>query len=95
MKKKMVIKEQNVQKFVLRRRSEMNIGETYLFPCLARDRKSPPQRRIVANIFGKEVDLHWQKVCSTNSVFIIRSQKIYSRAFIRVIVQHFIAKGSN
>ena len=29
-----------------------------IFPCLARDRKSPPQRRIVANIFGKEVDLH-------------------------------------
>ena len=28
-----------------------------LFPCLARDRKSPLQRRIVANIFGKEVDL--------------------------------------
>ena len=40
-----------------------------LFPCLARDRKSPPQRRIVANIFGKEVDLHWREVCSTNSVF--------------------------
>ena len=66
-----------------------------LFPCLARDRKSPPQRRIVANIFGKEVDLHWRKVCSTNSVFIIRSKKIYSRAFIQVIAQHFIAKGSN
>ena len=66
-----------------------------LFPCLARDRNSPPQRRIVANIFGKEVDLHWRKVCSTNSVFIIKSQKIYSRAFIRVIAQHFIAKGSN
>ena len=95
MKKKMVIKERNVHKFVLRRRSEMNIGETYLFPCLAHDRKSPPQRRIVANIFGKEVDLHWRKVCSTNSVFIIRSQKIYSRAFIQVIAQHFIAKGSN
>ena len=45
-----------------------------LFPCLARDRKSPPQRRIVANIFGKEVDLHWREVCSTNSVFIIRIQ---------------------
>ena len=58
-----------------------------LFP---RDGKSPPQRRIVANIFGKEVDLHWRKVCSINSVFIIRSQKIYSRAFIRVIAQHFI-----
>ena len=68
-----------------------------LFPCLAGDGKSPPQRRIiiVANIFGKEVDLHWRKVCSTNSVFIIKSQKIYSRAFIRVIAQYFIAKGSN
>ena len=66
-----------------------------LFPCLACDRKSPTQRRIVANIFGKEVDLHWRKVCSTNSVFIIKSQKIYSRAFIRVIAQYFIAKGSN
>ena len=32
------------------------------------------QGRIVANIFGKEVNLHWQEVCSTNSVFIIRSQ---------------------
>ena len=67
-----------------------------LFPCLAGDGKSPPQRRIiVTNIFGKEVDLHWRKVCSTNSVFIIKSQKIYSRAFIRVIAQYFIAKGSN
>ena len=44
-----------------------------LFPCLACDRKSP-QRRIVANIFGKEVDLHWREVCSTNSVFTITSQ---------------------
>ena len=66
-----------------------------LFPCLARDGKPPPQRRIVTNIFGKEVDLHWRKVCSTNSMFIIRRQKIYCRAFIQVIVQHFIAKGSN
>ena len=33
----------------------MNIGETYHFPCLARDRKSPPQRRIIANIFSKEL----------------------------------------
>ena len=56
----------------------MNIG---LFPCLARDRKSPPQRRIVANIFGKEVDLHWRKVCSTNSVFIIRSKKNIQQSF--------------
>ena len=38
-----------------------------LFPCLARDRKSSPQRRIVANIFGKEVDLRSREVCSTNS----------------------------
>ena len=38
------------------------------------DRKSPPQRRIIANIFGKEVDLHWRVVCSTNSLFNIRSQ---------------------
>ena len=45
-----------------------------LFPCLARDRKSLPQRRIVADIFGKEVDLHWREVCSTNSVLMIRSQ---------------------
>ena len=50
-----------------------------LLPCLARDQKSPPQRRIIANIFPKEVDLHWRKVCSTNSVFIIRSKKIHSR----------------
>ena len=91
-----VIKEQNLHKFVLRLHSEMNIKvKLDLFPCLVRDRKSPPQRRIVANIFGKEVDLRWRKVCSTNSMFIIRSQKIYSRAFIRVIAQHFIAKGSN
>ena len=62
-----------------------------LFPCLARDRKSPPQRRMVTNIFSKEVELHWWGVCSTNSVFIVRSQKIYSRAFIWVIAQHFIA----
>ena len=47
-----------------------------LFPCLARDRKSPPQRRIVANIFGKEVDLHWRKVCSTNSVFIAKGSNV-------------------
>ena len=33
----------------------MNIGETYHFPCLARDRKSPRQRRIFANIFSKEL----------------------------------------
>ena len=35
----------------------MNIGETYHFPCLARNRKSPPQRRIFANniIFSKEL----------------------------------------
>ena len=65
-----------------------------LFPCLARDQKSP-QRRMVANIFSKEVELHCWGVCSTNSVFIVRSQKIYSRAFIWVIAQHFIAKGSN
>ena len=53
-----------------------------LFPCLARDRKSLPQRRIVADIFGKEVDLHWREVCSTNSVFIISfgsSRNILSR----------------
>ena len=31
--------------------------------------KSLPQRRIIANIFGKEVDLYWQEVCSTNSMF--------------------------
>ena len=62
-----------------------------LFPCRARDQKSPPQRRMVANVLGKEVELHWWGVCSTNSVFIVRSQKIYSRAFIWVIAQHFIA----
>ena len=45
-----------------------------LFPCLARDWKSPPQWRIVTNILGKEVDLHWREVCSTNNMFIIRSQ---------------------
>ena len=28
------------------------------FSCLARDQKSPSQRRIVANICSKEVDLH-------------------------------------
>ena len=33
----------------------MNIGEPYHFPCLARDQKSPPQRRIFANIFSKEL----------------------------------------
>ena len=66
-----------------------------LFPCRGHDRKSPPQRRMVTNVFGKEVELHWRRVCSTNSVFIVRSQKIYSRAFIWVIVQHFIVKGSN
>ena len=53
-----------------------------LLPCLARDRKSPPQRRIVAIIFPKEVDLHWWKVCSTNGVFIIRSKKIYSTGLL-------------
>ena len=56
-----------------------------LFPCLARDGKPPPQRRIVTNIFGKEVDLHWRKVCSTNSMF-IKSINI-QRSFIRVIAQ--------
>ena len=45
-----------------------------LFPCLARDRKSLPQRRIVTDIFGKEVDLYWREVCSTNSVLMIRCQ---------------------
>ena len=38
-----------------------------LFSCLARDQKSLPQRRLVADIFGKEVDLHRREVCSTNS----------------------------
>ena len=50
-----------------------NEHRSNFLPCLARDRKSL-QRRIIANIFGKEVDLHWQEVCSKNSVFIIRSQ---------------------
>ena len=36
--------------------------------------KSRPQRRIITNIFSKEVDLHWREVCSTNSAFIIRTQ---------------------
>ena len=36
--------------------------------------KSHPQRRIITNIFSKEVDLHWREVCSTNRVFIIRTQ---------------------
>ena len=44
-----------------------------LFPCRAYDQKSPPQRRIVANIFSKEVELHWQEVWSINSVFIVIS----------------------
>ena len=66
-----------------------------LFPCLACDRKSPPQRRIVANIFDEEVGLRSWEVRSTNSVFIIRSQLIYSWAFIWVIAQQFILKGPN
>ena len=36
--------------------------------------KSRQQRRIIANIFGKEVDFYWREVCSTNSVFIISTQ---------------------
>ena len=44
-----VIKEQNLQTFVFAC-SEMNIGETDLFHCLARDRKSP-ERGNVANVF--------------------------------------------
>ena len=48
----------------------MNIGETLdLFPCLARDRKFPSQRRIVADFFGKEVDLHWLSVPQTACLF--------------------------
>ena len=48
----------------------MNIGERLdLFPCLARDRKFPSQRRIVANFFGKEVDLDWLSVPQTACLF--------------------------
>ena len=69
-----VIKEQNLHKFILRWCCKWTSEQLDRFPCLARDWKSPPQRRIVASIFGKEIDLHSWKVCSTNSVFIIRSQ---------------------
>ena len=48
------------------------------FPCLARDRKSPPQRRIVANIFGKEVDLYWRNVCSTISACLLSEVNKYT-----------------
>ena len=64
---------QNLHALVLRWCSEMNIGETWFFSLPGTWSKvtspSPPQRRIVANIFGKEVDLHWREVCSTNGVF--------------------------
>ena len=93
-----VIKEQNLHKFVLRWCSEMNIGETWSFPLPGTWSKASYTKKnhIVTNIFGKEVDLHWQEVCATNSVFIIKKgQQIYSRAFVWVIVQHFISKRSN
>ena len=86
-----VIKEQNLHKFVLCWCSKMNIGETWSFSLpgtWSKVSSTKKNRR-------KEVDLHWRKVCSTNSMFIIRSKKIYSRAFIQDIAQHFIAKGSN
>ena len=53
---------QNLHTLVLRWCSEMKIGETWSFSfCLARDQKSLPQRRIVADIFGKEVDCIGEK----------------------------------
>ena len=58
-KKKIWVISQNLHMFVLRWCSEMTICETWSFSCLVRDWKSPPQRRNVANIFGKEVDLHY------------------------------------
>ena len=84
--KKWGLLENKIQhKFVLCWRSEINVNETWSFSLPGTWWK----------VSTKEVDLHWRKVCSTNSMFIIRSQKIYSRAFIQVTVQHFIAKGSN
>ena len=62
MKKDWVIKEQNLQPFVLspisalifKKRTSVKVD---VFHFLARDWKSPPQSRNVTNIFGKEVDL--------------------------------------
>ena len=54
------IKEQNLQTlvlppiFALMLSSGMNIGETVLVRCLARDRKCPPQRRNRSSIFSGE-----------------------------------------
>ena len=77
-KKNWVITEQNLPNLFYFDVPKWTSVKLDHFPCLAHDWKSPPQRRIAANIFGKEVDLHWWKVCSTNNLFIIRRQLIYS-----------------
>ena len=62
-------------KFVLCWRSEINVSETWSFSLPGTWWK----------VSTKEVDLHWRKVCSTNSMF-IKSINI-QRSFIRVITQ--------
>ena len=61
-----VIKEQNLQSLFYVDVPKWTSVKLDLFRCLARDLL----QRIVANFFGKEVDLHWRYVCSTNSVFV-------------------------
>ena len=58
-------------KFVLCWRSEINVSETWSFSLPGTWWK----------VSTKEVDLHWRKVCSTNSMFIIRSQKNIQQSF--------------
>ena len=50
-----------------------------LFRCPEGDRKSPPLK------YFRQRSWFWREIHSTNSVFIIRSQYIYSKAFVWVI----------
>ena len=93
-KKKWVIKEQNLPNLCYSDVPKWTLVKLDHFPCLARDRKSP-QRRIIAHIFGKEVVCIGEKSVSQAACLLSEVNKYYSRAFIRVIAQHFIAKGSN
>ena len=73
----------------------LHIGETWSFLL--------PSTWLIESLLHKEKKLRlifsakkliWQEICSSNSVFIIRSQKIYSRASVWVVAQHLIVKGS-
>ena len=99
-----VIKEQNMQTFILRgivasiHVQKWTLVKHDLFWCLARDRKSPRQRGNKSFLYIFRQKLIWREVCSTNSlpstVLYKKSIIKYSKALIWVVTQRFVMMSS-